>query len=330
MKLIAFCLLLFTVSLQAANITTTTLPVKDSIIKSVKSDPTKTRPVTETQVKNLSEPEMVRIPGGFFSMGAKEGDQDERPVHRVVISSFKMGKYEITMKEFAAFISSTNYQTDAEKQGNSYVYIGHFDKADGVSWRDDEEGHHRSDSDASKPVVHVSWNDANAYCQWLSRQTGKTFRLPTDAEWEYAAGCGMKHYKYSWGNFMPRTGNGEKPVANVADETNHPKYGALLQKYLGYKDGFFFAAPVGSFMANEFGLYDMTGNVFEWCNDWYDPNYYANSPENNPQGPSTGKFRIMRGGSWYFNVINSRIAYRIPNIPERRHSDLGFRIAQTL
>ena len=275
----------------------------------------------------VTEPDMVTVKGGIFSMGSRDGDQDERPVHRVVISTFKMGKYEVTLREFAAFVNATGYKTDAEKKGNSVVYTGRFQTSDGVSWRDDEEGKKRVDSEYNRPVGHVSWNDATAYCQWLSFQTGKTYRLPTDAEWEYAAGCGPKHYKYSWGNALPRIGD---RIGNVADETRHPKFGLFTQRSSGFNDGYFFASPVGSFLPNELGLYDMTGNVWEWCSDWYDINYYGHSADSNPKGPETGKLRIMRGGSWYFNIVNSRVPYRIGNVPELRHADIGFRLAQTL
>lgn len=283
-------------------------------------------PAPYTKV-TVTEPEMVRIGGGTFTMGSRDGDQDERPQHRVTLLTYKMGKYEVTVKEFAAFVTATGYKTDAEKQGNSVVFTGRFEKKDGVSWRDDEEGRRRLDSEYNRPVGHVSWNDATEYCKWLSFQTGRQFRLPTDAEWEYAGGCGSKHYKYSWGNALPR--NGDR-IGNVADETSHPKYGLLTQRSTGFKDGYFFAAPVGSFAPNELGLYDMTGNVWEWCNDWYDVNYYLHSAEMNPTGPTTGKLRIMRGGSWYFNILNSRIPYRIGNVPDLRHGDIGFRLAETL
>jgi formylglycine-generating enzyme required for sulfatase activity len=170
----------------------------------------------------------------------------------------------------------------------------------------------------------VSWNDATAYCQWLSQKTGKTYRLPTEAEWEYAAGNGAKHYKYSWGSYVP---SGSENVGNVADETSHPKYGKWTNTgFDGYRDGYFFAAPVGSFQPNELGLYDMTGNVWEWCNDWYDKNYYSNSPGSNPKGPSSGSDRVRRGGSWNNSAANSRVAYRSNDTPDYRSASMGFRL----
>jgi formylglycine-generating enzyme required for sulfatase activity len=265
---------------------------------------------TETQkneTKTSIEPAMVSIQGGSFNMGSNESD-DEKPIHRVTVNSFKMGKYEVTVKEFAAFVNATNYQTDAEKIGKSWVYNSKWEESDGVTWRDDEEGRHRPETDWNKPAIHVSWNDATAYCDWLSKKTGKTFRLPTEAEWEFAAGSGPKHYKYSWGSYEP---SNSENVGNVADETTHPKYGKWKNDgFVGYKDGYFFAAPVGSFQPNELGLYDMTGNVWEWCSDWYDATYYANSPGSNPVGPSSGSHRVLRGGSWCNTVSECRVAYR--------------------
>jgi formylglycine-generating enzyme required for sulfatase activity len=278
---------------------------------------------TQSTSKNSIEPEMVSIQGASFNMGSNE-NEDEKPIHRVTVSSFKMAKYEVTVKEFAAFINATNYQTDAEKIGNSWVFNSKFEESDGVTWRDDEEGRHRPETDWNKPAIHVSWNDATAYCDWLSKKKGKTFRLPTEAEWEFAAGSGAKHYKYSWGSYEL---SDSENVGNVADETTHPKYGKLENYgFVGYKDGYFFAAPVGSFQPNELGLYDMTGNVWELCSDWYDATYYANSPSSNPRGPSSGSYRVMRGGSWFKAATDCRVAYRSNIGPAKRGSNSGFRV----
>jgi formylglycine-generating enzyme required for sulfatase activity len=273
-------------------------------------------------------PEMVTVPGGSFEMGRNDGQTYERPIHHVNISTFKLAKNEVTVRDFALFVEITCYQTDADKKGNSYVYR-HDDQewhwVKGVTWRCDEEGNKRSESDWDMPVIHVSWNDAVAYCQWLSETTGKTYRLPTEAEWEYAAGNGSRHTTFCWGNDLPANGS---IVGNVRDETENPKFGKWGgAKFTGYYDGYYFCSPVGCFAPNDFGLNDMTGNVWEWCSDLYDPLYYSRSPVNDPQGPSNGRNRIFRGSSWHSNPANCNVADRRSGTPENRTPNLGFRVA---
>ena len=276
-------------------------------------------------------PVMVTVQGGSFDMGSNNVNSDETPLHKVTISSFKMSKCEVTVAEFAAFINATGYRTDAEKSDSSMVFCGgvnSWKQTGSVTWRDDEEGHRRNNKDWNKPVVHVSWNDAIAYCQWLSHQTGKTCRLPTEAEWEYAAGNGSKHTTYSWGNYAP--GKNDR-VANVRDETIHPKYGRWEDpKFTGYNDGYFFAAPVGSYAPNDFGLYDMSGNVWEWCNDLYDQNYYATSPVTDPQGASKSDYHVIRGGGWRNDQNGCRVAFRGNRLPNSHRGSVGFRVASSL
>ena len=266
------------------------------------------------------EPETVAVQGGTFSMGStdSEASSDEKPVHSVTLSSFRMGKYEITVTQFKAFVDDSGYKTDAENGDGSYIWTGtEWKKTAGINWRHDEEGKLRSNGDY--PVVHVSWNDADAYCKWLSRKTSKKYRLPTEAEWEYAAGNGSRHTKYSWGNSLP---SGTK-VGNVADETAKKRFSWTI--FDGYTDGYVFAAPVGSFSANDFGLHDMTGNVWEWCNDWYDN--YSSSAVTNPTGAVTGSHRVHRGGGWDYGPQNCRVAHRNNNTPTYRLLNLGFRVA---
>lgn len=261
---------------------------------------------------------MVFVKGGTFKMGSNEGGSDEKPVHSVTVSSFYMGKYEVTVEQFAAFVAATNYQTDAEKGDSSYVYInGSWRKKAGINWRHDEEGNERPNAQYNYPVVHVSRNDAVVFCAWLSKKEGKTYRLPTEAEWEYAAG-GSSHTKYSWGN-SETTG----VIGNVADETAKKKYSnwSILS---GYTDGYVYAAPVGKFEANTFGLHDMSGNVWEWCADWYGT--YPSSAQTNPKGPATGTLRVLRGGSWNSTPLNARVAYRDLNTPADRYGISGFRV----
>ncbi len=225
-------------------------------------------------------PEMVLVQGGSFQMGRADGEVDEKPVHRVSVSSFSMGKTEITVAQFRAFIYDKGYSTDSDKGRWSWVWSGSkYEKKNGVNWKFDAEGNIRSKSEYTHPVIHVSWNDATAYCGWLSRKTGKTYRLPTEAEWEYAAGNGSKHTKFSWGNGDPEGKKG----GNVADENTKEKIN-WADYFKGYRGGYVYTAPVGSYDPNDFGLYDMTGNVWEWCSDWYNKDYYSVSSSQNPRG----------------------------------------------
>ncbi|MCB0574596.1 MAG: formylglycine-generating enzyme family protein, partial [Saprospiraceae bacterium] len=253
---------------------------------------------------------MVLIRGGAFQMGSDDGASDVKPVHSVTVSDFYLSKYEVTVAEFKAFIDATGYRTDAEKAGTSWVYTDTWKEQNGVNWKYDTRGNLRPSSEYNHPVIHVSWNDAVAYCDWLSKKTGQAYRLPTEAEWEYAAGGGS---------------NARTKWSGTSDENN-------LTRYVncdGNKDGYATTAPVGSLQANSLGLYDMSGNVWEWCSDWYDSDYYKNSPSYNPAGPATGSYRVLRGGSWAVNAHLARVAVRGSLSPDRRSNRVGFRLART-
>jgi formylglycine-generating enzyme required for sulfatase activity len=269
---------------------------------------------------------MVLIRGGTFQMGSNDGESDEKPVHSVTLSDFYLSKYEVTVAEFRTFVEASGYRTDAEKEGSSRAYEDGkwVDKA-GRNWRHDPEGNSANDK---HPVINVSWNDATEYCKWLSQKTGKTYRLPTEAEWEYAAGNGSRHTKYSWGNGYPVGKNG----GNVADETGASKFNWAKNAsniFLNYADGFASTAPIGSFNPNDFGLYDMTGNVWEWCSDWYGSDYYKSSPSQDPAGPASDSLRVVRGGAWLFYPQYCRVANRVNSIPDHRYNYVGFRLART-
>lgn len=288
-----------------------------------RSEPTQTQATKPTNTGEL--PEMVFVKGGTFRMGSDDGQDDEKPVHTVTVSDFRMGKYEVTVAEFEKFVSETGYRTEAEKGDGSYIWTGStWEKKAGVNWRCDAQGNVRRSSELNHPVIHVSWNDAVAYCGWLGQTTGNEYRLPTEAEWEYAARSGNKNYKYSWGNFGPEGKRG----GNIADESAKRVWNCNWN-WQGYDDGFAYTSPVGSYDPNELGLYDMTGNVWEWCADWYDSEYYKKSTEHNPTGPSSGTDRVLRGSSWGSIPIDVRCASRNNSQPYNRYSSYGFRFVRT-
>ncbi len=252
--------------------------------------------------------DMAPVPGGTFDMGSNDGGADEKPVHAVTVSGFQMGKYEVTVAQFAQFVAAEKYRTDAEKGASSYIWNaqkGKWIDSSGVTWRCGVSGALRPAVEYNHPMVHVSHNDAVAFCAWLTKREGRTYRLPTEAEWEFAArgGAKRKGYKFAGGN-----------DANVV--------GWTWEKSRGNTHG------VGEKPANELGLYDLTGNVWEWCSDWYDKDYYSvSSGSVNPVGPSTaGTYRVVRGGSWNIAPADCRTALRSYDTPEDRTTDLGFRV----
>ena len=251
------------------------------------------------------EPLTVAVKGGTFQMGSNDYD-DEKPIHRVTLSDFAIGKYEVTVEQFAAFVNEKNYKTDADKEGWSYFWTGStYEKKNGVNWKCDVAGKVRQQDEFKHPVIHVSWNDATAYCQWLSSKTNKKYRLPTEAEWEYAARGGnqSKGYKYS----------GSNTVGDVAWYTDNSSSKTHT---------------VGTKGANELDIHDMSGNVWEWCSDWYDENYYKNSAAQNPKGAQSGSLRVLRGGSWDFSDFLCRSSNRLWFEPSYRVSNIGFRLAR--
>jgi len=260
--------------------------------------------------------EFVFVKGGCYQMGDTfgDGDADEKPVHEVCVNDFYMGKHEVTVGQFRKFVDDTNYRTEAEKGDGCYVWTGsQWDRQRDKNWRN--PGFSQRDN---HPVVCVSWNDAQKYVGWLAGKTGKKLRLPTEAQWEYAARSGGKQEKY----------------AGFSAESQIYRYGNFcdsncddIWKMASQDDGYKYTAPVGSYLPNGLGLYDMTGNVWEWCSDWYGEKYYGESSRNNPAGPSSGSYRVLRGGSWNFIPRNVRAAYRDRFNPENRFSFLGFRVS---
>jgi formylglycine-generating enzyme required for sulfatase activity len=198
-----------------------------------------------------------------------------------------------------------------------------WESAPGINWRHDAQGNERPFSAYSYPVIHVSWNDARAYCAWLSKKTGDHYHLPSEAQWEYAARSRGKEVLYSWGNQE----NDGKSEGNLADETGKTQMKHLFIKE-GYDDGYAYTSPVGSFPPNALGAYDMTGNVWEWCEDYYLADYPASPPKD--YCCLEGKrYRVVRGGSWFDRLRYCRVTKRNSNYPELSAGHYGFRVAMT-
>lgn len=252
---------------------------------------------------NQLEPDMVRIPAGYFLMGSNHLSEAEKPVHRVYLDEYYIGKFEVTNGQYKTFCDATGY-----------VYLG-------AEWYPDavQDGVAELQSKPSHPVVAVNWNDAVAYCHWLSKVTGKKYRLPTEAEWEKAARGGLEGKMYPWGDEAVDADRCYR--ANVGSESDNDR----IRK----RDGFLYTSPVGSFPPNGYGLYDMAGNAWEWCQDRYDEHYYQRSPDVNPRGPNTGERRVLRGGSWWGGRTRLLCAARHWNYPTIRYASTGFRVAMT-
>jgi formylglycine-generating enzyme len=290
------------------------------------------------EVTNSIGMKLVVIPAGEFSMGCPDDPRQlfdwarqmspgypykfewfagETPQHQVRISKpFAMGVFEVTKGQFAEFVAAAGYQTDMEKErAGLRGWLRTSAQQAKLSWRD--AGF--DDTDAH-PVVNVSWNDAVAFCQWLTRRESRTYRLPTEAEWEYACRAGT----------TARYSRGEDPeglveVGNVRDRTFHEQF-VSSEHCLTSADGYAFTAPVGRFHANGFGLHDMLGNAGEWCSDWYSEEYFAQSPADDPQGPRMGSVRVFRGGSWTRRAVGCRVTSRRSGEPTYRNNDVGFRV----
>jgi len=255
---------------------------------------------------------MVRLSGGTFRMGNDLSDSPgQRPAHEVSVGAFWMDEHEVTNRQFAEFVAQTGYITTAEQRGWSYV----FDRTEkewgrliGADWRHPGGPDTSLDARDHYPVVHVSWYDAVAYARWADKQ------LPTEAEWEYAARSGLRDADYPWGREEFPQGRYQ------ANYRQHGKDPAA--------DGYEMLAPVKSFPPSRFGLYDLSGNVWEWCADWYAADYYRASPRRDPPGPAEGKQRVIRGGSW-LSPENYRFGQKVytrgKRPPEETSQQVGFR-----
>ena len=256
--------------------------------------------------------EWATIPAGTFTMGSYDNEVNRNvneTQHQVTLSAFSMSKYEITVGQFKEFVDATGYTTDAERGtngifGSQYwtgeTFLLHY----GLDWSNDMWGYKRPIMEFNHPVIHVSWNDALTFAQWMG------CRLPTEAEWEYACRAGTTT-PFNTGNNLTTIQanyNGNHPYKNYAKGKNRGK-----------------TMPVGSFPPNAWGLYDMHGNVSEWCDDWYSD--YEIMAQTNPKGGRSGSHRIIRGGNWYTNAQFCRSACRNNyRTPGDRDCLTGFRI----
>ncbi len=226
----------------------------------------------------ISEPVMCCIPEGCFQMGCDAGRDDEKPTHRVWVDAFELAAFQTTNKTYSHFLEDTRHPPPPLFHDPNFA-------------------------NPEQPVVAVSWFDAFAYCDWLSRTLGKRYRLPTEAEWERAARGGVDGESFPWGNCAPE---------DLPDYTNRWKTGP---------------EPVGLYAPNSYGLYNLGDNVHEWCSDWYDAAYYAISPQRNPDGPLSSSRRASRGGSWRHHIKVTRTSARSSIPPEFKYADYGFRVA---
>jgi sulfatase modifying factor 1 len=281
---------------------------------------------------------MVKLDGGPFLMGTESAEafvaDGEGPVRRVLLDPFYIDACAVTNVQFAEFVAATGYSTESERLGWSFVFQGHIPdeereliagrvagaewwcKVNGSNWRH-PEGPHSSISDRlDYPVTHVSWNDANAYCEWAGK------RLPTEAEWEFAARGGLEQKIFPWGDELTPDGwhvcnvwQGSFPDIDLAE------------------DGYAGAAPVHAFPRNGFGLHNITGNTWEWCSDWFDPVYHMTATRTNPVGPPDGVRKVMKGGSYLCHASycnRYRVAARTSNTPDSATTNIGFRCVRDM
>ena len=277
---------------------------------------------------------MVLLPGGEFLMGADDDqgfpDDGEGPVRAVRLAPFRIDVHAVSNQRFAEFVEATGYRTDAETIGWSYVFAGFLPAAlrrgaprpertpwwcgvRGATWNQPEGPGSDLGDRADHPVVHVSWNDAAAYAAWAGK------RLPTEAEWEYAARGGLEQQRYPWGDELDPDGTyrcniwrGTFPTKNTA------------------ADGYRGTAPVDAFEPNGFGLFNTSGNAWEWCADWWTVEHGSARPLVDPQGPNTGRDKVIRGGSHmcHLSYCNRyRVAARSANSPDSSSGHAGFRCA---
>ena len=288
-------------------------------------------------VEDRAESALVELDGGTFSMGTEDKfgypDDGEGPVREVEISPFAIEVETVSNRRFADFVEATGYTTDAERFGWSFVFAGllpdsfpdtrgvtdapWWRQVFGATWRRPEGPHSAIDDRLDHPVVHVSWRDAEAFCAWAES------RLPTEAEWEYAARGGLDQKRFPWGDEREPGGEHRMNVWQGKFPTDNSE-----------EDGYYGTCPVGEFPANGFGMHNVSGNVWEWCADWFDVNYHRQASErHDPIGPPSGEAKVTRGGSYlchrsYCNRY--RVGARGRNTPDSSAGNVGFRCARSI
>lgn len=275
---------------------------------------------------------MVRMPAGAFVMGSSEADiawamttlaqgrpislENEFPFHKVRLTRpFFLSATEVTVGQFRAFVDDTGYITDAEDAGGGEIFNSkdsRFEKKQGTTWRN--PGWKISDD---QPVTTVSYNDAQAFTEWLAAKEKLPYKLPTEAQWEYSCKGGLPMALFPWGDDPP-----DGARANYADRNTDFEWSDR-----NADDGHKYVAPVGSYEPNGFGLYDMGGNVLEWVRDYYSEDYYRYTPEIDPEGPGHGENRVTKGGEWTFGALNLRCSFRGWARPDMAVYNTGFRVA---
>jgi sulfatase modifying factor 1 len=292
-----------------------------------------------TRATSGSTEGMIKLDGGVFLMGTNldEGfPQDgEGPAREVTLDPFYMDVYPVTNGHLEEFVQATGYRTEAERFGWSFVFEGHIPteryaeiverqvrgaswwcKVNGADWRHPEGPDSGIASRSRHPAVHISWNDAIEYCRWAGK------RLPTEAEWEYSARGGLEQKLYPWGDELTPAGRhlcniwqGEFPNRDTGD------------------DGYTAPAPTDAFPPNGYGLYTITGNTWEWCQDWFHPAYHMAATRNNPVGPGEGSAKVMKGGSYlcHHSYCNRyRVAARTSNTPDSATTNISFRCVRDI
>jgi len=275
-------------------------------------------------------PAMVVIPRGTFMMGSPQRGRvqasAEQPQHEVTLAKgFALARAEVTVAEFGAFVRSSGYVPDSDRLGGASVYDetnGRMQMRSGVDWQDDYAGQRAK---ANDPVVNVSWNDASAYAQWLSKRTGQRYRLPTEAEYEYAERAGTTTL-YWWGDGAPA-----RDVENLTGSGDRsPAHRSWANAFQSYSDNYWGPAPVMSFQPNPFGLYDIDGNVSEWVADCWHENY-VRAPTDGSAWVNPGcEERVIRGGSWGSAPDQDRSAFRMGAAADARSGRVGFRVMREL
>ncbi len=293
-------------------------------------------PMTERSPNAGSTAGMVRLDGGAFLMG-DDGPEiwpsdGEGPIREVTLDPFYLDATTVTNEQFAAFTEATGYQTEAERFGWSFVFLNQIPKShlkraafenvlgldwwikvEKADWRKPGGPGTQIRKRMNHPVVHISWNDAAAYAAWAGK------RLPTEAEWEYAARGGLEHSLYPWGDELTPVG---KHRCNI--------WQGRFPDHDSGEDGYTGTAPAKSFKANGYGLYNVSGNVWEWVQDWFSPTWHLTADRANPQGPASGGNRVIRGGSFlcHHSYCNRyRVSARTSVTPDSATCHLGFRCA---